>query len=127
MTIEIESLRIGSHVRLCGHRWRVTSIDAMDGVIGVERTITNNEGTERTIGRTVNEADPIPLSDELLTELGFKAIEHVGMGHWFLGNFDLIKRKDSRYWEHDGGIYLEYLHELEDLYWLKYSSELIKD
>ena len=49
------------------------------------------------------------------------------MGHWLLGNFDLIKRKDSRYWEHDGGIYLEYLHELEDLYWLKYSSELIKD
>lgn len=117
MAIDIKSLRIGSHILVNGKRERVRGLDEDNGLIIRFPAESVN----------ANEVEPIPITPELLKELGLNVINYGCSEHWFLGNFDLTHNTDSCYWDYDGTIRIEFLHELEDLYYLKYGVELIPD
>lgn len=117
MAIDVKTLRIGSHILVDGKRERVRGLDEDNGLIvrfPAEYVLAS-------------EVEPIPISPELLKELGLNVISHGCSEHWFLGNFDLTHNTDSCYWDYEGDIRVEFLHELEDLYYLKYGVELIPD
>ena len=117
MSIDIKSLRIGSHILVDGKRERVRGLDEDNGLI-------IRFPAEYV---SASEVEPIAITPELLKELGLNVISHGCSEHWFLGNFDLTHNTDSCYWDYDGDIRVEFLHELEDLYYLKYGVELIPD
>lgn len=117
MAIDVKTLRIGSHILVDGKRERVRGLDEDNGLIvrfPAEYVLAS-------------EVEPIPISPELLKELGLNVISPGCFEHWFLGNFDLTHNTDSCYWDYEGDIRVEFLHELEDLYYLKYGVELIPD
>lgn len=127
MAIDINDLHIGSHVNMCGERQRITYLDTLNGWVGIENYVTDDDGVKHPIAYKTEDIDPVPLTDGLLTSLGFRVIKHDGFDHWYIGNFDLTKRSGGLYYRHDGGIELDCLHELETLYRLKYGVELIKE
>ena len=117
MAVDIKSLRIGSHILVNGKRERVRGLDEDGGLIV-------RFPAEYVLASGV---EPIPLTPDLLKELGLTVIRFGCSEHWFRGNFDLTHNTDSSYWDYDGTIQVEFLHELEDLYYLKYGVELIPD
>lgn len=117
MAVDIKSLRIGSHILVNDKRERVRGLDEDNGLIirfPAEYVLAS-------------EVEPIAITLELLKELGFNVMSHGCSEHWFLGDFDLTHNTDSCYWDYEGDIRVEFLHELEDLYYLKYGVELIQD
>lgn len=127
MAVDIKSLHIGSHIAINGKRHRISNIDALNGQIGIEAYTTDKDGVKHPFGYPIEQVEAVPITPELLKELGLNVISHGCFEHWFLGNFDLTHNADSRYWDYDGSIRVEFLHELEDLYYLKYGVELIPD
>lgn len=115
--IGIRTIRIGSHVEYEDKRERVRGLDEDNGLIV-------RFPAEYV---SVRDVKPIAITPEMLTELGFGCISHGCFEHWFKGNFDLTHNIDSCYWDYKDDIRLEYLHELEDLYYLIYGEELIDD
>lgn len=123
MSMDIKSLRIGSHIDFNGRRVKIKAI--------VEDCVAFDYIQDEKIYLSPNAYDeflsPIAITPELLKELGLNAINHGCSEHWFIGNFDLTHNTDSCYWDYEGDIRVEFLHELEDLYYLKYGVELIPD
>lgn len=115
--IDIRTLRIGSHVLVDGKRERVRGLDEGNGLI------------VRFPAEYVSacEVEPIPITSALLEELGFECKDHGYFEHWWKGGFDFTHKPDSPYWTHDGGIDVEFLHELETLHNLIYGVELITE
>lgn len=123
MAVDIKTLRIGSHVEYDGKRAMVYDISARlytpDYLVMIYQ-----DGRFATV--PVEELSPVAITPDLLKELGLNVIKHGCSEHWFLGNFDLTHNTDSCYWDYDGDIRVEFLHELEDLYYLKYGVELMR-
>lgn len=119
--VDPKELRIGAHVEYDGERYYV-SIIATFGNLKDCVTLKN-------IYRTIASADcdkiqPIPLSPELLTELGFE-LDYGGF--WF--NDFLEIEQDKEWWSVNcGGKYfaVQYLHQLENLVYQTTKNELIK-
>ena len=127
MSVDIKSLRIGSHVEYDGKRVCVDEIRTLRPDGEPMRLIASYNGLAYG-NPSIDEVEPIAITPELLKELGLNVISHGCSEHWFLGNFDLTHNTDSCYWEdYEGDIRVEFLHELEDLYYLKYGVELIPD
>lgn len=76
---------------------------------------------------SIDEVEPISITPELLAELGFQYRDDTYWERWFLGSFDIERKEGSSYFDYNCEIYLEYLHELESLYYLIYGVELIKE
>ena len=134
MAIDIKTLRIGSHILVKGVRARVVRLstlryDENEAFHLLVRGISPDTGKVGEVGCFVDDkaVQPIPITPELLKELGLNVISHGCSEHWFLGNFDLTHNTDSCYWDYEGDIQVEFLHELEDLYYLKYGVELNPD
>lgn len=134
MAVDIKSLRIGSHILVDGVRARVAQLNTISwgkkpAYHVWARGASPDDGVVREVGCLANDdaIEPIAITPELLKELGLNVITHGCSEHWFLGSFDLTHNADSRYWDYDGSIRVEFLHELEDLYYLKYGVELISD
>lgn len=125
MAIDPKELRIGSHVEYMGERWEVAYIAPKNKVL-YYALFQKNRPLLEVFPLEVN---PIPLTPELLTELGFEYRESTYFKHWFKGGFDLEREidKDTKYFDYDDEIRLEYLHELENLYNMIYTDELIND
>lgn len=125
MAVDIKTLRIGSHVEHEGKRVRVEQVSTIRlSDKPIEVIVSQNKRIEAVC---IDGIQPILITPELLKELGFNCIGHGSFEHWFLGNFDLTHNIGSRYWDYKDDIRLEYLHELEDLYYLIYGVELIND
>lgn len=115
--IDIRQLTIGSHILVGGKRERVRGLDEDNGLI-------IRFPAEYV---SASEAESISLTPELLTELGFE-FRDLGFAElWKRGDFDLEHKHHSVYWECKGGVNIEFLHELENLYYLIYETELIPD
>ena len=116
MAVDVKTLRIGSHVLVNGKRERVRGLDEDNGLIvrfPAEYVMAN-------------EVEPISITPDLLKELGFKYKREGCWEHWWKDGFDLQHRDESEYWHFHGEIGLEYLHEIEALYYMIYGVELIK-
>ena len=119
MSIDIRQLHIGSHIAINGERAKVISIDE-HGLIGYR--------TPDDLGRVgASDVEPIPITPELLKELGFEFRDKGCWQYWSKSNFYLAKRNESSYWMYEGEIGVQYLHELENLYSMIYDDKLIKD
>lgn len=134
MGIDIKTLRIGSHILVNGKRERVRGLDEDNGLIirfPAEYVLTS-------------EAEPIPITPDLLKELsGFEYHEYDNGNLWEWRISDLYKAygylefdEDTttiwrgRLWhmkESETEFRVEYLHELENLFYMFYEKELIPD
>lgn len=119
--VDIRQLTIGSHVSVDGRRVRVFGIGS--NAIAYLPNIVSSVCKEAK----AEEIEPILLTPALLEELGFAWKDEGCWQHWWKGGFDLTRRGESSYWDYEGDLSVQYLHELESLYYLIYQEELIKD
>lgn len=146
--VDIKTLRIGSHVDMCGKRQRIAAIDALNGCVGIDMYKLGEDGTKYPIGYNVENIVPIAITPELLAELGFALINETALPeytYWkkihdgypleltYWGEDFNLQDKD---WtihidNHDcqtlGGADVTFLHELETLVYLTTGEELIED
>lgn len=122
MSVDIKSLRIGSHVMWNGKRRKVDAITEE----GIAFRIADTE-QKMYDSATIESVEPIAITPELLKELGFEN-GRVGIWwHWWKDGFHLQHRDESEYWHFHGDIGFRYFHELESLYYMIYETELIQD
>lgn len=122
MAVDIKSLRIGSHVMWNGKRRKVDAIT--EDSIAFRIADTEQKMYDSA---TIESVEPIAITPELLTELGFEN-GRVGIWwHWWKDGFHLQHRDESEYWHFHGDIGFRYFHELESLYYMIYETELIQD
>lgn len=124
MAVDIKQLRIGSHVDFNSRRVRIKAI--VEDSVAFDYT-----QDEKQLYLSPNAYDeflsPIPITPELLAELGFQYRDNTYWERWFLGSFDIERKEGSSYFDYNSEIRLEYLHELENLYYMIYGVELIKE
>lgn len=139
MSVDIKTLRIGAHVLANGVRAQVIRIDAPKEhdmpkavILGFKATI---DGDVRYAGcLDGNGVEPIPITPELLVELGFEKSK-VPTRDYEKGNeVFVINLSDNRYrfeiWTKDcnhGNIIARYLHEVESFYYHVFKKELIEE
>ena len=133
MAIDVKTLRIGSHILVDGKRERVRGLDEDNGLIirfPAEYVLAS-------------EVEPIAITPELLKELGFEDHEYDNGNLWewrFDGLYkaygylefdeDTTTLWRGRLWhmkEIETEFRVEYLHELENLFYMFYEKELISD
>lgn len=125
MAVDIKQLRIGSHILVNGKRERVRGLDEDNGLIvrfPAEYVMAN-------------EVEPIPITAELLVELGFRK-EDGFMRLWSKDNngrfsyieFSTVRDKWRLYASGTDGCntVVRYLHEAESFLSL-HNNELIKE
>ena len=111
--IDKQTLTIGSHVLLNGERVEVEAIYSNN------RVITKGVWQYKTYAKHL---DPIPITEELLTELGFEKCEE----RWVKNDnrhypifIELKSYKEKHFVSVVGGsMFLSYLHELEAFVYL---------
>lgn len=129
MSIDVKTLHIGSHISVDGKRAKVVGIRTTSAMSGLPIVQYTTESVVR-FGELLSDSAgvmPIPLTSELLEELGFEWKDKGCWQHCWKGGFDLTRRGKSSYWDYEGDISVQYLHELESLYYLVYEKELIKE
>ena len=138
MAIDIKELRVGSIVSIGGQMRRITAIDALNKQIGIDAYATDAKGVKRPFGYKIEDIEPIPITEELLTELGFENTSSTRRIVYTKGReyddlwVEVRNLKDR--WEvfvsdndWDGRMAVRYLHELEAFLYLSTKIELIKD
>ena len=124
MSVNVKSLRIGSHVLVDGERVRVC---------GVTRRKVGYHPIGKPDGhpyyRRACEVGPIEIIGQLLAELGFKRFEHLLAEIWSKDAFHVGGNFPGGSWwcGEEPDVKVGYLHELEALYYLKHGVKLIKD
>lgn len=147
MALNINTLTIGSHVLLIdneivpgitylekGVRYKVTGIDSFNNLISLGDKYEERYGIKHALSFKPDKLDPIPITEELLTELGFGFFNNT---EWIYddNNMEITLNKDeSDYWEllvvnykeHlDSNTHVKYLHELEAFVYLTTKQRLI--
>jgi len=116
--IDIKQLRVGAHINYKGGRVKISTI-------GFAQFTYDNQ---REVG-LIADIDPIPITAELLQELGFESYHYCWVKK---PNGNPIKVEDNE----DGtwgvsvigaNITVRYLHELEAFVYLTTKQELIKE
>jgi len=127
--IDIKELRAGAHVEIAGHRCRLAAIDSLNNEVGIELYVMDEAGWKYPKGYKVNDIEPIPITAELLQELGFESYHYCWVKK---PNGNPIKVEDNE----DGSwgvsviganITVRYLHELEAFVYMTTKTELIKE
>ncbi len=138
MSVDIKSLRIGSHILVDGKRVRVMAIDALNRMIGINAYQTDDNGVKHPFGYEIEEVEAIPIIPELLKELGFEFRKSAG-GSWCIsdkkgGYFYATVCSDSTCvvthypdFGFQSRVVCTYLHELEAFAYLISQTELISD
>lgn len=127
MAIDIRQLHIGSHILVKDDVARVLGVrlNRYDPLAMVQYTtkgvVSFGEWTSYS-----DKIEPIAITSELLRELAFEECEQGNSEHFYHGNMLLDWSNESRFWACDG-VPVEFLHELENLYYLKYGVVLIKE
>lgn len=146
MAVDIKTLRIGSHILVNGKRERVGGIRPSKLHNSFQVIIQHEASDFSSFGYVPSASDmiePIPITPEILTEIGFKYHEYDNGKLW---EWDLPDGyKDYGYLEFDedtttiwrGRLWhmkevemefkAEFLHELENIFYMFYGVELIKE
>lgn len=125
MAVNVKQLRIGSHILVNGKRERVRGLDEDNGlIIRFPAEYVN-----------ANDVEPIPITAELLVELGFRKEDGFmrlwskgDNGHFSYIEFSAIRDKWRLYPSGTDGsqTVVRYLHEAE-LFLVLHNIELVKD
>lgn len=75
--IDIKELRVGSHVSFRGKMECITTIDALNEKIGINAYKEDERGVKYAFGFSLEQVEPIPITEELLEELGFVKVERL--------------------------------------------------
>ena len=126
MAIDIKELHIGAHISINGERVRIEQI-ATD-YIGFK----HKEGDYSGYPPDRDRIEPIPITEELLSELGFECIARYNESWWQRGNKRIKIKGNYVEVEVYQGFYdatwrCVYLHELEAFLYLTTKTELIKE
>ena len=135
MAVDVKTLRIGSHVLMDGVRAKVIKVEN-SGIVGCK---TDNDW----LNVTADDITPIPITHEILTEIGFDYHEYDNGKLW---EWDLPDRYkcygylefdedttaiwQGRLWyqkEYEVDLRVEYLHDLENIFYMFYGVELINE
>lgn len=150
MAVDVKTLRIGSHILVNGVRARVEQLNTISwgkksAYHVLVRGVSPDDGVVREVGCFVDDeaVEPIAITPELLNELGFKYHEYDNGKLWEWRISDLYKaygylefdESTSTIWrgrlwhmkEIETDFQVEYLHELENLFYMFYEKELIPD
>lgn len=131
--IDIRTLTPNCHVMLGDKRVKVLNIDSLNNLIGVEEYYyVAQDGTKYCIGNEPKNLDPIPITEELLKELGFGERNSMGFR---IKKIDKLKKVmfqpkmevvcvEEGFINH-GFMKCRYLHELEAFVYLTTKQELI--
>lgn len=122
--ISINELTIGSHVLYGGERVEIEEIDALRELIGLKGHYVDNCGVRYHRYYRVQDLSPIPITEELLEELGFEKCHRTPDGFEVAYDYidkesytlmEVAKCKNIPEWRVlcVGGILVRYLHELE--------------
>lgn len=131
-----KELRIGSHVMVDGVRARVIRIDEPKDEHEIPpctllrfKALIDGEWRECGGPADSDKVEPIPITAELLEELGFEEKKDTYFNDWYIRSLKLTNDtgRACPYWPYNSQIRLEYLHELETLYYMIYGEELIKE
>ena len=142
--IDPKALHIGSHVLVDGVRARVIRIDEPKDEHEIPpctllRFKTFVDGEWRDCGGPADsgKVEPIPITAELLTELGFKMTNEIGNEYhiaWVREKpwdaYIEYNMNTKSFFAHFGPfnvIRVDYLHEAEYAFYLAYKQELIKE
>lgn len=131
MAIDLKELRIGSHVEVIGVRVRVDQINRQ-GIGNFDPRMADGYEIE------MEHLAPIPITPELLTELGFEyrpvvllwrkeqtdTTPFIGFDVMHNGMFRMTVSDDTMVY---GNIVCKYLHEAEAFLYLTTKQELIND
>lgn len=132
MGIDVRELRIGNHVMWNGERVRIDEI-SIGGVVGC----ILQDGSD-WFGYNADKLDPIPITEELLIELGFEKnntdldldyekFPKDGLGIFIKGVKENLIRVEI--WDNvikKGNMLCQYLHELETFVFMTTKKELLK-
>lgn len=137
--IDAKELRIGSHISVRGVRCRIESIQGDGSLVGY---ITPQDDWEAT-DPTNDWIEPIPITEELLTDIGFKKClygEDFVVLEKLFGDYicDIGIQKDRpictglKNYKRDESLFgysmrTPYLHILENFIYLMLHKELIKE
>lgn len=134
MAVDIKTLRIGSHVLMNGVRAKVVQLNTVkysevETFHILVRGVSPDTGAVGECGCFADDkaVQPIPITPELLAELGFQYRDNTYWERWLLGSFDIERKEGSSYFDYNSEIRLEYFHELESLYYMIYGVALIKE
>lgn len=123
--IDVKELHIGSHASLKGER--ITIFQTI--YTGLVEVLRPNKEFE--VCTTSNELDPIPITPELLEELGFEKINEYGAcSEWKRGDIQILiygERVELFIFACIHVLSIRYLHELESIVYLTTKQKLIKD
>ncbi len=129
--IDVKELRIGSHIMHKGKRFRIEII--YGELVGIN--VGNDEKTGKSVaGIPTDEFDPIPLTAELLQEIGFERLLQSGsMSSWARDDIYISivgECVSARIVNDKNDLYISsirYLHELEVFVYLTTKQGLIKE
>nr|DAN28987.1 MAG TPA: hypothetical protein [Caudoviricetes sp.] len=134
MAVDVKTLTIGSHILVNGKRERVVGIRPVRSPFNVFQVIIQHEAKIFSslgyVPSTSNAIEPIPITPELLKELGFRKgmSSAIGFDSWYC---DMMRIDNNVMQAHPWWFYnqlkLRYLHELESLYYMLCGVELIKE
>lgn len=135
MAVDVKTLTIGSHILVNGKRAKVISVEST-GIVGCRTDVD-------WLRVMADDIKPIGITPEILTEMGFKYHEYDNGKLW---EWDLPDGyKDYGYLEFDeetttiwrGRLWsmkeievefkVEYLHDLENIFYMFYGVELIEE
>lgn len=122
--IDVKTLHIGSHVEYKGKIVRICSLKAKMANYDYGKGKPFYCSDWKAYYKYLH---PIPITPELLNELGFEYRDNTYWERWYLGSFTIERKEHSSYLDYDGHIPLKYLHELENLYYMVYGKELKKE
>ncbi len=121
MSVEIKELRCGNYITYNGGTWEINAVDSAAN----EVDLYNYNHVD---GVSIEEIDPIPLTEDILLKCGFEL------------NGDYFRKDDFNYFKNDGTIFIKYqndfyplqnsfwyLHELQNLIFFITGKELITD
>lgn len=142
--IDIKELRAGCHLLLSNRRVKVANIDSLNNLIGIEEYYyVAKDGIKYCIANEPKDLSPIPITEELLKELGFVPTYDEGVELW---NKQIIPKECNnpliskygvnlrvyRYcngWQVEtnpsNGLQVNYLHEMELIVYMITKQELI--
>lgn len=138
--IDVRELRIGAHISVNGERKRIDHIGC-NGEVGevyiFDPKWSKEKQLEERSKHTWNclQIEPIPITAELLTELGFEKIDNTLMWEWSKarsvifscignGNWNIRRLVPDEKWQ---ALTVRYLHEAEAFVWLTLHKELIEE
>ncbi len=138
--IDVKELRIGSHILAGGVRARVIDIHKKclsskdyPYQIFVEG-VSPDDGEKKVVGGLSDNLEPIPLTAELLQEIGFERLAQLGsMSTWARDDIYISivgERVAARIVNDKNDLSIpsiRYLHELEAFVYLTTKQELIKE